>query len=113
MNDIRGVFDIPNDIFNDYMIEALELYLFLGITPGGYTTALLSGNLYLASCRADHQNAPMMSKQAKWIYLAFPNGSFGNEDNFKNWCKDTNNIRSNWADTQKTAHMWKILQGAA
>jgi hypothetical protein len=55
MNDIRGVFDIPNDIFNDYMIEALELYLFLGITPGGYTTALLSGNLYLASCRADHQ----------------------------------------------------------
>lgn len=105
MNDIRGVFDIPNDIFNTYMVEALELYLFHGIEPGGYTTALLAG--------ADHFNAPMMSRQAKWIYLEFPNGSFGNEDNFKNWCKDTNGIRSSWVEKQMTAHMWKILQGVA
>jgi hypothetical protein len=113
MKDIQGVFEIPNDIFNNYMVEALELYLFLGIEPGGYTTALLSGNLYLASARADHFNAPLMTRQAKWIYLEFPNGSFGNEGNFKNWCKDTNGIRSDWAEKQKTAHMWKILQGVA
>ena len=53
-----------------------------------------------------------MADHAKWIYLNFPNGSFGNWDNFNNWCKNANNIRSTWAEKVKTEHMWEILQGA-
>lgn len=112
MKEIHGVFKIPTYTFNDYIIPSLELYLFEGITPGGNLTALLCGDLYMASMRADHFNKPLMADHAKWIYLNFPNGSFGNWDNFNNWCKNANNIRSTWAEKVKTEHMWEILQGA-
>jgi hypothetical protein len=56
MDNVSGILDIPDDVFNSYVIPGIELYLFEGIEPGGYLTALISGNLYMAACRADHQN---------------------------------------------------------
>lgn len=113
MNDVSGIFDIPNDVFHSYAIPSIELYLFEGIHPGGYLTSLISGDLYLAASRADHQNRFLMADQAKWMFLNFPQGSFGTPENFLNWIKDKNKIRSTWAETMRTQHMWKILQGVA
>ena len=113
MDNVSGILDIPDDVFNSYVIPGIELYLFEGIEPGGYLTALISGNLYMAACRADHQNSPRLADQAKWLLLNFPDNSFGTPENFKNWIKDKNKIRSTWAETMRTQHMWKILQGVA
>ena len=113
MDNVSGIFHIPNDIFHSYTIPGIELYLFEGIEPGGYLTSLISGNLYMAACRADHLNKPRLADQAKWVLLNFPDESFGTPENFKKWLNDKNKIRSTWAETMRTQHMWKILQGVA
>jgi hypothetical protein len=55
--------------------------------PGGFLTAVLCNDLFLAVSRADHMNQACLSEIAKWIYNSMPMAARGSEDQMMDWCR--------------------------
>ena len=80
-------FKFDNSVISDYMQTALTNYFVHRLEPGGFLTALLSGDLYGAVTRADHCNSSLFCEIAKWIYWNAPRGSWGSPDAVRGWLK--------------------------
>lgn len=55
------------------------------IHPGQFLLAVLAGDLFDAFRRADSDNANAMKAIVMWIVNYAPGGSFGNDENVKDW----------------------------
>jgi hypothetical protein len=96
---------------NNYLDEGIENYLMYGFEPGGFLSALLTNNLWLASCRADHWNSQNLAQIAKTVFLNMPQGSIGDEKIVINWMNDKDGIRSRYARIKEKEYTFKALKG--
>ena len=71
----------------DHSRETLDNYWKHGWEPGSFITNMLVGDLYAAAARADFINKPAMAFIAEYIVNEAPEGSWGNMDLVRDWCK--------------------------
>ena len=69
------------------IIESLHRYIFHGIEPGGFLTAVLCNDLVEAVGRADHRNIRCLKDIVSYCYMQLPMGSWRTEANYVNWLK--------------------------
>lgn len=72
--------DIPNDIK-----MSLNMYVYYGIMPGGFLTAVLENNLCEAFFRADSRNIKIIENIVKHIYHNIPSMCWGSKEKIKEW----------------------------
>ena len=80
----RGQHLIPT-----HMQEGLARYLFDGIAPGGFLSAILANDLVQAFGRSDAINEEMMWHWASWLYNyapAYPAKCWGSYEQIDWWC---------------------------
>ena len=90
---------------NRDLAQTLEDYLMRGYQPGGFTTAMLSGDLFGAVGRADHWNKPDIGEIATAVVNTCPSAAIGSYAAVEAWCADSGGCRSKYVT-------WKLLQGA-
>lgn len=69
----------------EHMWYGLELYLRMGINPGGFMQALLCNDLMNAFSRADSLNIEKMENWIKFIYNYLPLSCYGNRWDYDTW----------------------------
>ena len=92
------------DLRNVNLAQTLEHYLMRGYEPGGFTTAVLAGDLFGAVARADHWNRPVIAEIAQVVLNTCPTHAVGSYEAVQAWCADEDGRRSKYAT-------WKLLQG--
>lgn len=68
-----------------HMHNGLALYLALGIQPGGFLRAVLSGDLFEAVGQADMGNIHAIPVYAAFLYNQVPAQCFGNREAVSAW----------------------------
>lgn len=96
---------------NNYLDEGIENYLMYGLEPGGFLTAVLARDLFLAASRADHHNSPRLAEIAKTVWHNMPPGTIGSYEVVKAWCADQYGCRTEYAEQKEKEYVWKILKG--
>ena len=96
---------------NNFLDEALENYLMYGFEPGGFLTSVLANDLYLAVGRADHWNKDNLPEIVKEILFRMPNMSYGSYAAVKDWCRDRDSRRSEYALRKEKEYTWRALKG--
>ena len=86
------------------LAQTLEHYLMRGYQPGGFTTAVLAGDLFGAVARADHWNRPAIAEIASAVLDNCPGAAMGSYEAVEAWCSDKDQHRSKYVT-------WKMLQG--
>lgn len=94
------------NIRNVELAQSLEHYLMQGFEPGGFTTAVLAGDLFNAVAKADHWNKYAIAEIAEAVLKTCPSNAIGSYDAVKAWCNDQDLCRSKYA-------IWKMLHGPA
>ena len=89
---------------NRDIARTLEHYLMQGYAPGGFTTAVLAGDLFGAVGKADHWNKPAIAEIVQAVARSCPMNAYGSYEAVEAWLKDEDNRRSKYAT-------WKMLQG--
>jgi hypothetical protein len=98
---------------NDLLDEGIENYLLFGYEPGGFLSAVLAGDLFLAASRADHLNFQRLAEIARTVYHNMPAGTIGSYEIINEWIKDKSGRRAHYAETKKKEYVWKVLKGEA
>lgn len=70
--------------------EALERYLFDGLEPGGFLSAVLANDLHRASQNADQVNMDYIGYIARWLVHYAPANSYGSYATILQWCSEAN-----------------------
>jgi hypothetical protein len=96
---------------NSLLDESIENYLMHGLDPGGFLTAVLCNDLFLASGRADYHNRERLAEIAQTVYLNMPGWSFGNQQLVKDWIKDKDGRRSAYSLQKEKEYTWRSLKG--
>jgi hypothetical protein len=96
---------------NDLLDQGIENYLIHGIPPGGFLTAVLSNNLFLAANCADHWNRPKLAGIAKSVYHHMPAKSCGSSELVRDWINDVDQRRSNYAHIKHKEYTFRSLKG--
>lgn len=96
---------------NNLLDSGIENYLMYGLEPGGFLTAVLARDLFLAASKADHWNGPRLADIAKIVWHNMPPGSIGNYDMVRDWCNDKDGRRSAYAEQKEKEYTWKVLKG--
>ena len=86
------------------LAQTLEHYLMRGFAPGGFTTAVLAGDLFGAVAKADHWNRQTIPEIVQEIARTCPVTAYGSYEAVQAWLNDEDSCRSKYAT-------WKILQG--
>jgi hypothetical protein len=87
---------------NRDLAQTLEDYLMRGYQPGGFTTAVLAGDLFSAVGRADHWNRPSIAEIASAVVNTCPSAAMGSYEAVEAWCRDEDQRRSKYVT-------WKLL----
>lgn len=69
----------------EYMQGAVRRYLFEGVPPGDFLTAVLENDLGEACARADATNRVMLHDYMIFFYNFAPSSSFGSPRLFREW----------------------------
>lgn len=69
----------------DYMHGAIERYVFDGIHPGDFLTALFSNDFMEAAIRADSTNIECFRAYAMLFYNDLPRGCWGSPELMREW----------------------------
>jgi hypothetical protein len=96
---------------NDLLDQSLEYYLMYGYEPGGFLTAVLANDLRLAVGRADHWNKERLPEIVNEIIFKMPAISIGSYAAVKEWCKDKNGRRSEYAHYMEKQFTLRALKG--
>jgi hypothetical protein len=99
------------DTGNNYLDEALENYLIHGFMPGGFLTSVLANDLCMAVGRADHWNQDNLPRIVKEVTFKMPSISWGSYAAVKDWCRDKDGRRSEYAQRKEKEYTWKVLKG--
>lgn len=65
--------------------QSLAIYVVDRIAPGGFLTAVLENDLFLAVSRADSQNIECLPDIVKFIYNRCPMGCHGSKEAVDYW----------------------------
>ena len=93
----------------DHTRESLEHYFLKGWEPGGFLTAMLTGDLYRAVSSADIANRQVMWIIGRWITVHAPAQSWGYPNAVNDWCLDKDGRRTTWAREVEKREVWKTL----
>ena len=85
------------------LAQTLEHYLMRGFAPGGFTTAVLAGDLFGAVARADFWNKQAIAEIALAVLDNCPGAATGSYEAVEAWCSDKDQCRSRYVT-------WKLLQ---
>lgn len=90
--------------------ETIENYLIRGFKPGGFVESMLAKDYDRAIGIADTANRQMFWAIASWIRDYAPDSSWGSYDTVDNWCNDTNNVRTKFAESAEKEFIWRKLK---
>ena len=96
---------------NRILDQSLEDYLLHGYMPGGFLTAVLSNDLYLACGRADYWNRQRIADIAQEIFHRFPVDAIGSAERVEAWARDVGNQRTQYRDRIQKQYAMDILKG--
>jgi hypothetical protein len=96
---------------NNLTDEALENYLMRGFEPGGFLTAVLANDLYMAVGRADHYNQANLVRIVKEVTFKMPSISWGSYAAVEDWCNNLAGCQSLYAEAKEKQRMMDILSG--
>lgn len=65
--------------------EGLVNYLFYGLHPGSFLTAVVENDLVHACGKADHANQKLLVTYAGILYNDFPMGAWGSKEKVGQW----------------------------
>ena len=99
-----------NDGIPEHIRDSFERYLMHGLEPGGFVTAVLANDLFLAVSRADAINVTKIPHIALWVYHNMPAGSIGSYDIVRDWIKDVDNIRTNYSEKKKKELFYEVME---
>lgn len=86
------------------MREALERWITLGELPGDFLQAVLRNDLVDAACRADEDNAPLLTAYGRFLQHYAPSGCYGSPALVDNWVASrTNRAALKWSWPGETA----------
>ena len=69
----------------EYMWGGMQRYLFSGIPPGHFLTAVLCNDLRECIGRADDTNVRLLREYVLFLYNDTPSGCWGSEENYRAW----------------------------
>lgn len=102
--------------WGDYVIseqikEGMENYVFYGIEPGGFLSAVICNDLSNAVRRADIHNRKDYALYALigFIDHKLPSGCWGSLQAFKDWMADVDGNRTEFFNRYEKAKMWETL----
>ena len=93
----------------DHTQEAIVNYLIHGLQPGGFLTAILTGDVYRATQTADTANRRMLWAICKWVMDNAPCGSWGSPEAFTAWLGDTDGCRSRFSTEIEQEYITEVL----
>lgn len=96
---------------NSLLDESLENYLMRGYEPGGFLTAVLCNNLYLAVGRADHLNKQNLFRIVNEVIYKMPKIAIYSREAIRDWCRDVDGRRSQYAAQKEKEFTWRSLKG--
>lgn len=96
---------------NDLLDQSLENYLMHGFEPGGFLTAVLANDLRLAVGRADHWNKERLPEIVDEIVFKMPSLSIGSYEAVRDWCRDKDGRRSEYARHMEKQFTLRSLKG--
>ena len=96
---------------NRWLDESLELYLMYGYEPGGFLTSVLANDLFMAVNRADHWNKSNLYHIVHQIQFKVPSHAYGSYAAVKEWCKDVDGRRSEYARYLEKQFTMRSLKG--
>lgn len=96
---------------NSLLDESLENYLMYGFEPGGFLTSVLANDLWLSIGRADHWNKQKLPEIVNEIVFKMPSISIGSYDAVKDWCRDKDGRRTEYAACKEKEYLVKVLKG--
>lgn len=96
---------------NSLLDQSVEYYLMYGLEPGGFITAVLSNNLFLAASRGDYINSQNLATITKAIWFNCPADSFGSLELVREWMRDKDGIRSRYAAIKEKEYTFRALKG--
>jgi hypothetical protein len=73
----------------EHTVHALQLYAQERLQPGGFLTAVLSNDLFLAVDRADYENFQALSAIVVYIYNRLPRAAWGSPERVSTWLEGT------------------------
>lgn len=77
-----------------HMQDGTRLYIEEGIPPGGFLSAIISNDLFLALGKADHINRERIFDWCAFFYNQAPHGSYGSPEAMQAWI-NRGGLRSN------------------
>jgi hypothetical protein len=95
---------------NNLLDEALENYLMRGFQPGGFLTAVLANDLFMAVGRGDHWNRTNLDRIVNEVVHKMPSIAWGSYAAVKDWCKDVDSRRSYYAERVKQEYTMRVLR---
>lgn len=95
---------------NSLLDEALENYLMYGFQPGGFLTAVLANDLFMAVGRADHWNQDNLTRIVKEIQYKVPPQAYGSYAAVEDWCNNLAGCQSLYAEHLSEQKIIKKLQ---
>jgi hypothetical protein len=96
---------------NNLLDDALENYLMRGYQPGGFLTAVLANDLFMAVGRADHWNKSNLHRIVNEIQNEMTPVAYGSYAAVKEWCYDADGRRSTYSEQVEKSRMMDILSG--
>lgn len=68
-----------------YMTEGIHRYIYEGIKPGGFLSAVIENNLIQAVSHADDENIKLIPQYVSYFYNEAPSACWGNRYNVDTW----------------------------
>ena len=96
---------------NNLLDDSLENYLMRGYEPGGFLTAVLANDLFMAVGRADHWNKDNLHRIVNEIQHEMTPIAYGSYAAVKEWCYDADGRRSAYAAQKEKEYTWRVLKG--
>lgn len=69
----------------EHMHDGLVLWILHGLKPGSFLLALVSGDFWEMSRRADHENFAALQSYARFFYNDAPAGCYGSKEVVQEW----------------------------
>jgi hypothetical protein len=95
---------------NNLLDASLENYLMHGLEPGGFLTAVLANDLFMAVGRGDHWNRTNLNRIVGEICHKVPSQAYGSYAAVKDWCDNIAGCQSLYAEAKEQEYTMRVLR---
>jgi hypothetical protein len=99
------------DVGHSGVNQAIDNYLMFGLSPGGFTRALLANDLSGAVGSADHWNQENLVTVVKAVHRWMPSIAWGNYEIVDDWLADKDGRRTVYSARQEKLYILKVIKG--